>query len=212
MFHLFTIEGKRLDLPLENIKQNLRVDRTKKNYRSRPNIGVDVHRTDERLDREGGENLYGREAYRKAARGENIKERVYRALEIMSSPVITIDPGITAAEAWKSFNEHGCRHMPVVSDEGAIIGILSERDLLKKLIIREGKVEDAVDISVEDIMSRDIIATGPHIDIRRIAQAMLEHHLGIMPIIDEKGALAGVVTRSDILNAIIHHPGFSLWA
>jgi acetoin utilization protein AcuB len=212
MFHLFTIEGKRLYLPLENIKPNLRVDRAKKNYRSRTTIKADVHRVDERLSHEGAENLYGKEAYRQAARVENMKERVFYASEIMSSPVITVDPGITAAEAWNRFSDYGFRHMPVVSDEGAIIGILSERDLLKQLIIRDGKVADAVDISVRDIMSRDVIATGPQTDIRRVARAMLEQHLGIMPVIDDKGVIAGVVTRSDILNAIIHHPSFSLWA
>ncbi len=212
MFHLFTIDGKKADLPLEKIGQNPRVGRISKKYRSRKQIAVDVHGGDDRPAREDVDNRYVREAYRGAGRMEETRERVYRAFEIMSSPVITIGPGVTAAEAWTRFNEHGCRHMPVVSGEGTIIGILSERELLKQLIISDGKVEDARDITVRDIMSPDVIATAPHTDIRRVARAMLEQHLGLMPIINENGGLAGVVTRSDILNAIIKHPGFSLWA
>ncbi len=212
MFHLFTIDGKRLDLTLENIKQGPRVSRTKKNFRTRTQLEVDIHGVPGKLNRESGDKYYGREAYRKAARMEDVEERVYRASEIMSSPVITIDPGITAADAWNRFNDNSCRHMPVVSGEGKIIGILSERDLLKKLIIRDGKVEDAVDITIRDIMSPDVIAADPRTDIRRVARAMLEQHVGMMPIVDEKGDLQGVVTRSDILHAIIQHPGFSLWA
>lgn len=212
MFHLFTIDGKKLDLSLENIHQNQGINRINKNYRTRKDIAVDIHGAEGSPDREGGGTHYGREAYRKAVRMENVEEHVYHASEIMSSPVVAVDSRITAAEAWKKFNENDYRHMPVVSGEGAIIGILSERDLLKKLILRGGKAEDAVDITVRDLMSSDVIATNPQTDIRRVARAMLEHHVGLMPIIDEKGGLAGVVTRSDILHAIIHHPGFSLWA
>lgn len=212
MFHLFTINGKQADLPLERISREPRVGRIAKKYRPRKQIEIDAHGMEERAARQEVDSRYIRDAYREAGRRDNIRERVYRAFEIMSSPVITIDPGITAAEAWGMFNEHGCRHMPVVSGEGQIIGILSERDLLKQLIIRDGRVEEARDIFVRDIMSADVIATGPQTDIRRVARAMLEQHLGLMPIIDEKGDLTGVVTRSDILHAIIHHPGFSLWA
>ncbi len=213
MFHLFTLDGKQADLPLERLKPNLRVNRVEKKYRSRKYIESDVRGTEERsTPGEGGDYHQASEAYSKAVRMENTSERVFKAFEIMSTPVITIEPEITAADAWKRFNDSGVRHMPVLSHEGAIIGILSERELLKQLIIRDGKVEDAREIAVRDIMSSDVIATGPLTDIRRVARAMLDQHVGLMPIVDEQGGLSGVVTRSDILHAIIHHPGLSLWA
>ncbi|MBN2158938.1 MAG: CBS domain-containing protein [Spirochaetes bacterium] len=212
MFHLFTIDGKQADLPLETINRNPRVGRVNKKYRPRKQVEIDVHEREERAPGEGVDNRYVKEAYREAGRTEDIRERVYHASEIMSSPVITIDPEKTAAEAWRMFNEHGCRHMPVVTGEGKIAGILSERDLLKRLVERGGGAEEARDILVRDIMSAEVIATGPQTDIRRVARAMLEQHLGLMPIVGERGELAGAVTRSDILHAIIHHPGFSLWA
>lgn len=212
MFHLFTIDGKRIDMPLERIDRNLKVGRIRKNYRARKYAGVEDREAEGLPGREGEDAGYGRDAYRTAVRGDSMRERVYQAREIMSAPVVSVDPGITAVEAWGRFDEHGFRNMPVLSREGALVGILSDRDLLKQLIITDGKVVDARDITVRDIMTGDVIATGPTTDIRRVARAMLEQHLGLMPVIDEGGGLLGVVTRSDILHAIIRHPGFSLWA
>jgi acetoin utilization protein AcuB len=212
MFHLFTLQGKQADLPLENLKHDLRVATVGKKYRARKFIEGREDRVAERHTGTGEAGSPALKAYKESSRLVNEKERVYYASEIMSSPVISIEPEITAADAWIRFGESSVRHMPVLSASGDIIGILSERDLLKQLIIRDGKVEDAVEIKVKDIMSREVIATNPGTDIRRVARAMLEQHIGLMPVVAEDNTLAGVVTRSDILHAIIHLPGLSLWA
>ncbi|TFH42020.1 MAG: CBS domain-containing protein, partial [Chrysiogenales bacterium] len=113
---------------------------------------------------------------------------------------------------WVKFKEAGVRHMPVLSSDGAMIGIVSDRDLLKQFVISDGKVEDARNVSVKEIMAVEVIAAAPHTDIRRVARAMLDNHVGTMPIVDEEGQPVGIVTRSDILHAIIHHPGLNFWA
>ncbi len=213
MFHVFTLDGKQADLPLEKLRRDPRVNRVEKKYRARKYIETDIRGTGERVARyEVGEYRQASQAYERTERMDERKEPVFHAREIMTVPVITIEPDVTAADAWNRFNDAGVRNMPVVQENGPMIGILSERELLKKLIIRDGKVEEARDFTVRDIMSADVIATGPLTDIRRVAKAMLDQHVGLMPVVDEKGALVGVVTRSDILHAIIHHPGLSLWA
>ncbi len=213
MFHVFTLEGKQADLPLEKLRRDPKVNRVEKKYRARKYIETDMRGAGEQVTRyEAGEYRQASQAYEKMERMEERKEPVFHAREIMSAPVITIEPEVTAADAWNRFNDAGVRNMPVVQGEGPMIGILSERELLKTLIIRDGKVEEARDIAVRDIMSAEVIATGPLTDIRRVAKAMLDQHVGLMPVVDEKAALIGVVTRSDILHAIIHHPGLSLWA
>ncbi|MBN2078406.1 MAG: CBS domain-containing protein [Spirochaetes bacterium] len=209
MFHIFTLQGKRIDSQLEHIPQNIKVDRIAKKERPRKT-----------LDREpsgpgpgaGSGEGYAREAYRKAAEPEQAPVPVLHAGAIMSSPVITISPDLTASEAWEKFREAKVRHMPVISADGSMIGIVSDRDLLKRLIINEGRIEDARSVTVKEIMAVEVIAAPPQTDIRRVARAMLENHVGTMPIVNEAGLPVGIVTRSDILHAIIHHPGFNFWA
>ena len=208
MFHLFTLQGKRIDAQLEQLPKNIRVHHTKSNNRVRKFIGEDTQKTGT------GKNVsgYGVAEYRDAGNVEYEKSQVFHASEIMSSPVFTVGPDISVNDAWLKFMEKNVHHMPVISDEGKIVGIVSDRDLLKKLIINDGKIETSRNANVGDIMSKDVIATTPLTDIRRIAKAMLDHHIGAMPIVNEHGSITGIITRSDILYAIIHQQGLSLWA
>ncbi len=209
MFHLFTLQGKRIDAPLENLSKNLRVHHTKSNNRLRKFEEGEPEQ--QSSGKRAGVN-YGAEAYKEAVQMEYEKEPVFHASEIMSSPVFTIGPETSVNDAWLKLMDKKIHHMPVISEEGKIIGIVSDRDLLKKLIISDDKVESARDAAVEDIMSVDVIATTPLTDIRRIAKAMLDHHVGAMPIVNEEGSIVGIITRSDILYAIIHQPELKLWA
>ncbi len=209
MFHLFTLQGKRIDGPLEHLSKNIRVHHSKSNDRIKK-----FEESDSQKQNSGsaaGMN-YGADVYKEAVQTEYEKEPVFHASEIMSSPVFTTGPDVSINDAWIQFNEKKIHHMPVLSDEGKIIGIVSDRDLLKKLNIRDVTIETSRDAVVGDIMSTDVIATTPLTDIRRIAKAMLDHHVGAMPIVNENGSIAGIITRSDILYAIIHQPELKLWA
>ena len=212
MFHLFTLQGQRIDLPLENLRTELKVNRTEKQSRPRKHIEDRIREQEHHPREQNSPNREAVEAYRDSGRMVNIKEKVYFVSGIMNSPVISISPDLTVAEVWKKFDESGVRHMPVLSSEGKIKGILSERDIFKQLIIKNIKIDEAKDITVSDIMSHETIATGPETDIRRVARAMLEQDIGLMPVVDKEDNLIAVVTRSDILHAIIHHPELSLWA
>lgn len=209
MFHLFTLQGNRIDAPLENLHRNVRVHHARNSSRVKKFSEDGYFKNG---SGSGGGGNYGTDVYREASRMENVKSQVFHASEIMSSPVFTIGLDVSANDAWNEFMDKKVHHMPVLSAEGKIIGIISERDLLKKLIINDGKVETARDATVKDIMSTDVIATTPLTDIRRIAKAMLDHQIGVMPVVSGDGSIAGIITRSDILYAIIHQPELNLWA
>lgn len=211
MFHLFTLQGKRIDAQLEQLPKNTRVHHTKSNNRLKKFM------KDEPRNNTGGEarvpvNNYGADVYKEAMQKETGKSPVFHASDIMSSPVFTIGLDISVNDAWKIFMDKKVHHMPVLSPEGKLVGIVSDRDLLKKLIISDGKIETARDAVVNDIMSAEVIATSPLTDIRRIAKGMLDHHIGAMPIVNDDGVIVGIITRSDILYAIIHQPELKLWA
>jgi acetoin utilization protein AcuB len=137
---------------------------------------------------------------------------VFHAYEIMSSPVVTIDKSLSAADGWNFFKEKKLHHMPVLSDEGDITGIVSDGDILKEIIIDGAVISMSSDKKIEDIMTREVITCSLMTDIRRVAKAMFENHIGTMPVLGEDRHLKGIITRSDILYALINHQPLKLWA
>ncbi len=211
MFHLFTLQGKRIDAQLEQLPRNTRVHHAKSNNRMKKFMEGDPHEAIKEPDIEAVKN-YGAEVYKEASQKESQKSPVFHASDIMSSPVFTIEPEVNVGDAWMKFMDKKVHHMPVLSSEGKLIGIVSDRDLLRELIINKGNIELAKDVTVNDVMSTEVIATTPLTDIRRIAKAMLSNHIGAMPIVNDDGVIVGIITRSDILYAIIHQPELKLWA
>lgn len=126
--------------------------------------------------------------------------------DIMSTNVVTMTPDTSIDDAWQSISEHRFRHVPVVSANGQLVGILSDRDLLRSLL-RADK-----DRPLSEIMSQPVLSAESSTEIRQIARVMFEEHLGSMPVLDADHQLIGIITRSDILRALIEHMPLELWA
>jgi len=205
MFHIQGLDGIQFNIPLEDLKSNNKIYKLGKYNASRKII--------EREEGHGGNenSSYAAKAYRDAVKINSDREPVLHAYTIMKSPVITLDPEMDIAGAWNFFKENGVSHMPVLSKEKKIIGILSDRDLLKCLCILDCKENDISSKKVTDVMTKKVITAGKLTDIRMIAKAMFENHIGTMPIVEDSGDLAGIITRSDILYALVNYPPLSLW-
>ena len=59
-------------------------------------------------------------------------------------------------------------------------------------------------IKVAEIMTKPVRTAGPDEDVRAVAQMMLEHKIGGVPVVDDDGRLIGIVTESDIFRAFLH--------
>ena len=130
---------------------------------------------------------------------------VLKARDVMSSPVATLPDEASVAEAWQFIQEHTVRHVPVVSEDGTIHGIISDRDLLRDAVADAISLEarPLTDRLVKDLVSPRLLTAGPDTDISQIARVLYEEHVGSLPIIDENKNLVGLITRSDILRAIV---------
>ena len=64
---------------------------------------------------------------------------------------------------------------------------------------------------VSDVMATPVVAAAPVTDIRRIAAAMLEGGLSAVPIVNESQSIVGIVSRADVLRAVMTDPPVSLW-
>lgn len=136
---------------------------------------------------------------------------LYHAEQIMQPRVITVGADDDVARAWHVLVGHQIHQAPVLDAGRRLVGIVSERNLLTTLNVEDGQVRDVLQKRVADVMTTPVVAAHPLTDIRRIARVMLERNVDGVPIVDDGGALAGFVSRSDILNAVVRDPPLSMW-
>ena len=201
MFHIFTAEGLRPNVSLEKILHHpYRVERK--------SDGSRVRRFEEFVrDSMSSRTAFGQSgaaAYDDASRTIDMphQESIIHAHQVMSSPVVSLPPDVTIPDAWEIFRYHHLRYMPVM-DREKITGILSDRDIFCSLVEENGRMVSREGKSVRDIMVREIITSDLATDIRRIALVMFHRHVGAMPVVRPDGKLAGIITRSDILHALV---------
>ncbi|MEO7114796.1 MAG: CBS domain-containing protein [Caldimonas sp.] len=89
----------------------------------------------------------------------------------------------------------------VVLDGAALVGVMSERDYARKVIL-QGKASSAT--PVEEIMTRDVVSVGLDHTIPECMALMNRHGLRHLPVID-KGAVIGVLSVRDLLREIVEH-------
>ena len=136
---------------------------------------------------------------------------ILHAHQLMSHPVETVQMTLDIVSAWKYLRRKRYHQLPVLNRQQRIVGMLSERDLLYFLVIEDEQLSYVDGKTVADAMSTEVITADPVSDVRRIANVMLDYHLSALPIVDERDALIGLVSRSDILHAVASDPPLSLW-
>ena len=137
------------------------------------------------------------------------------AQDIMSSPVITLPFNASLAQAWELVKDKRFRHIPIQSRNGALVGILSDRDLSR------GTVESALvgikgsaylaKVTIENYVSHPVLVADPGTTLLALARVLLEERIGAIPVVSQKKELVGLITRSDILRVIVSHPNFEQW-
>lgn len=116
--------------------------------------------------------------------------------KIMIEKVVTIEPSVTVKKAAELMNLHeiGCL---VVVDCEKPVGILTERDMLKRMICESRKSETT---RVVDVMSKPLISASPDMRAGDAAKLMFERNIKKLPVV-ENGRLVGLVTLTDLLRA-----------
>jgi CBS domain-containing protein len=111
----------------------------------------------------------------------------------MTRDVITIESGSSLRDAVELMNKHdiGCI---IVMERGKPRGILTERDLMKKVLIN---IEEVKALKVDDIMSEPLTSARPEEKVEEAARTMLAKRIKKLPIIKD-GNLVGVVTLTDL--------------
>lgn len=121
--------------------------------------------------------------------------------EIMRSDVIDVEPAETLQAAAQAMKEQKISSV-LVTEDGYLIGILTERDMVKA--VAEGI--DTEITHVRDYMTPTPIAVNPETSVEEGVQIMLEHGFRHLPVVDGERELKGVVSIRDLARAGIKLP------
>jgi CBS domain-containing protein len=138
--------------------------------------------------------------------------------DLMRTDVVTVTPSTSLKDAAALLVEHGISGLPVCDDDGNVVGVVSEADILVKeggTSEREGLLAWALggDVpakaakfqarTVGEAMTTPAITTGPHRLVASAAREMVEHGIKRLPVVGLGGTLLGIVTRADLIRAFV---------
>jgi len=115
--------------------------------------------------------------------------------DIMVRDVVTVKVEATAREAVELMNRNEIGCLVVVDEEEKPVGIVTERDLLKRVLAER---KDPVRVKVTQIMSKPLVTGTPHMDIEAAVRLMFKHKIKKLPVV-ENGQLVGLVTLTDLV-------------
>ena len=102
-------------------------------------------------------------------------------------------------------DERNVRHVPVVDEDRHLVGLVSERDLLRSMYPSTSELPVGTQhavlkrVKVSAIMTRDVETVEPDDDLAAAAQVMLDNKYGCVPVVVDGGRVEGILTESDFV-------------
>ncbi len=140
--------------------------------------------------------------------------------QIMTPRPVTVTPGASIAEAAQLMLEHRISGLPVTDGKGALMGIITEGDLLRRaeigterhrsrwleLLLGPGRLaQDYVDVharKVADAMTAEVVTISPRQSLESVVELMEQHRVKRLPVVTH-GRLVGIVSRADLVRALV---------
>ncbi|WP_353854919.1 CBS and ACT domain-containing protein [Bacillus sp. Bos-x628] len=128
--------------------------------------------------------------------------------QIMQRNVITLRKTDTIEEAIQKMRAHHVRHIPIVSDQGSVIGMVTDRDIknASPSIFETEKRQLFIQQPVEEIMVLETVTAHPLDFVEEISNVFLEHGIGCLPVV-RRGKLVGIITKTDLLRTFVRLTG-----
>jgi acetoin utilization protein AcuB len=130
------------------------------------------------------------------------------AADVMTENPRTVKPTDAISDALDVLQAMDIRHLPVVDDEGNLVGMLSDRDLGPLLrVFTEGAEAEQLVLPlsrrrVVEFMSADVLSVEPDTEVGEIIDTMLDQKIGAVPVVDAEGEVVGIISYVDILRAV----------
>jgi len=117
-----------------------------------------------------------------------------RCEELMKGSLQTVARGDTVRAAAEKMRNANVGFLPVVDDQGRVLGAITDRDIAVRLVA----VERPASTRVGDVMTHEVVAVRAGEDIRVAEDLMARHHKSRIMCLDEEGRLVGVISLSDL--------------
>ena len=138
--------------------------------------------------------------------------------------VLTVRPETTVREVAEILGSHKLSGGPVVEEDGSLVGIVSEGDLMSKEILPEPPAELCILGAViyysglkeyqeafalmaantaEQLMTKTVVTAKAYDDVSDVARLMRDRHIKRVPVLDDEGHLIGIVSRQDIVKMLL---------
>jgi CBS domain-containing protein len=137
--------------------------------------------------------------------------------DIMTTHVVAVRRSATFKEMAARLRQHRVSAFPVLDDDGKVIGVVSEADMLPKEAFEEGHAGmiagilhhrdqgKAEGIMAADLMTNPAVTVAPEDSVEHAARLMYSRRVKRLPVTDEAGHLVGIVSRTDVL-AVFSRP------
>jgi CBS domain-containing protein len=125
--------------------------------------------------------------------------RVADVLRTKGSEVATVPPKVSVTGLLDDLARHNVGALVVVNDAGAVVGIVSERDVVRRLNERGAEL---LTVPVEQIMTSPVVTCEPNEAVNRLAEIMTERRIRHMPVVED-GRLVGIVSIGDVVKSRI---------
>ena len=128
--------------------------------------------------------------------------------KLMTRPVVSVEPDDVLRTVKEIFdNTHF--HQLLVTDNGRLVGIISDRDLFKSVSHRLGTMAETthdlttLDRRVHQVMSRKVHALNPEDSVHDAVALIVEHNVSFVPVVDSNNRPVGILTWRDIMRELM---------
>ena len=115
-------------------------------------------------------------------------------LAVKGNHLVSIGPRASALDAAVLMNDHKIGAL-VVIEEGRLVGIFTERDVLRRIVADR---RDPAETMVDEVMTREVVGCSPDTSVDAASTIMKERRVRHLPIIDDAGDLMGMVSIGDV--------------
>jgi len=155
----------------------------------------------------------GASAYKESQK-EKPRQPAIVVAQVMSSPVTMISDRALLHEVWQLFQRHSFRHIPIIDQNSHIKAIVSDNDILRhtsSLNPNHSTKTVLPNTVIMEIAQTRVFSVSPSTGIREVADLMVNRQISCLPVVNEANQVEGIVTRTDILHALVNQAPIELW-